>query len=241
MVFYKRARRSARTHRRTYQNNGAIPPELKYLDTTIAETAIPSAADWSGCELDPTTSSYFSVFGPDVGDSATNRDGKHCVIKSIQMHGTIRYPQLSTATVAEMYSQPCIVALVLDKQTNNVQLNSENIFINNIAGAAPFQEIGVAVPFRNMDFAKRFKILKVWRFFPTPKTVHVSGANAVYEGCVLTFEFYTKCQIPVNFNAQNSGVIANILDNSLHVVANCCASGATVPLLAYSVRCRFLG
>jgi len=127
------------------------------------------------------------------------------------------------------------VALVLDKQTNGAQLNSEDVFKNTIAAAAT-----AANPVRNLLFANRFQVLKEWRGTLTPPAVSFDGTNMEVWGSSERIECFIPMDLPVNFNSGTTASVANVIDNSLHMIAFCNGTGLAANL-HYNARIRFMG
>jgi len=75
---------------------GFLSIERKFLDTSLAATAIPAPSDCTGGELDP--SSTVMVSTPAVGDGEQNRDGKQIVCLYLEIKGTISQAALEAST-----------------------------------------------------------------------------------------------------------------------------------------------
>lgn len=207
-------------------------PEIKFYDTSLTAASIASTADATGGEQDPSATSMIST--PAVGDGEQNRDGKRIVIKNVQVKGTVA--RLAAEDVANPPSHDEVfIALVLDTQSNAAQLNSEDVFKNLSGNAA-----GGTVPLRNLLFSSRFRVLKT-EVLCMDTTTSVEGDNLHSSpGVVKHFEWFIpfKDGLIVNFNAGTTASIANVIDNSLHVIA---FSSAGTSLLTYNARIRFQG
>jgi len=211
---------------------GFLGIEKKFYDTGLAQTVLVSSAGCSGGEMDPSATSMIST--PAQGDSEQNREGKRIVIKSCMINGLVssapQETQANPPPVLKVY-----VALVLDTQSNGAQLNSEDVFKNTIADATLS-----AVPQRNLLYAQRFRILKSEVFDLDLRTLsHVAADSFSYCGVSVPFQWYVPMDLVVNFNAGTTSSIANVIDNSLHVVAFC-SSATQASYLAYNARIRFL-
>jgi len=228
-VVARRAR--AMLNRRTA---GFLGIEKKFYDTALAATALVAPTDATGGEFDPSATSMIST--PAQGDSEQQRDGKRIVIKSVQVSGVCSTnaltAQTGTAAPVEVF-----VALVLDTQTNGAQLNSEDVYKN--LGAANYLATN---PLRNLLFANRFKVLKEWSMTLEPKTAvnNASATTVSVAGTRCEFDCFLPLDLNVNFNAGTTASIANVIDNSLHIVAYC-SSTALAPTIAYNARIRFMG
>jgi len=228
-VVARRAR--AMLNRRTA---GFLGIEKKFYDTTLANTALTAPTDATGGEYDPSATSMIST--PAQGDGEQNRDGKRIVIKSVQIKGQVSTAPLTAQTVLTNPTD-IFVALVQDMQTNGAQMNSEDCFKNTSADA--FQ---ASQPVRNLLFSSRFRVLKEWNFTLEPKaSVNNASATTVsIQGTRQDFECFIPMELPVNFNSGTTASVANVIDNSLHVIAYC-SSVTLVPKIWYNARIRFMG
>lgn len=225
------ALRGARRLRRRRYNYPSLKQEPKFYDTYLAATAIASNATFAGLEYDPSATSMIST--PAVGDSEQNRDGKKIVITQVEVKGTVINLAQANQTALDNGAHVW-VALVLDTQTNTAQMNSEDCF-KCIEGAnTEYQQ-----PFRNLLFGGRFRILKMKHMYMHSPTASFDGTNIEVGGILRGFKFFKKLRLPVNFNAGTTASIANVQDNSLHVIAWC--SQANTCYLSYGARIRFIG
>lgn len=213
------------------RTGGFLGQELKYFDTSLAASAMVAPTDAAGGEHDPAT--LLTLFCPTQGTGATNRDGRRAVMKSIQISGNLRSaPQINQAAID--LAGDYYVALVLDKQTNAAQMNSEDVFANPSASA-----VLAAAPLRDLERSTRFQVLKQWKGrFPQPVAVY-DGTNIEVGGWELPFTYYSKLNIGVEFVA-NGGTVADIQDNSLHLVAYCTNTGLAATV-NYNCRIRYVG
>jgi len=213
--------------------------ENKFYDTALSLTNIPAPSDCSGGEMDPSTTSMIST--PPQGDTRSSRDGNRIVIKSVLVRGIVEIANIENSLVPKA---PCLVyaALVLDTQSNGVQMNSEDCFTNPSASPLLAPEA-----LRNMSFSTRFTILREEWFDLTPSAVSVAVTTVpdpdilVYNwaGIQRHFEWLLPLELPVNF-LSTGATIAHVVDNSLHVIAFCSNTGY-LPALAYNARIRFMG
>jgi len=233
-------RRSARTNYRrqnTIRNprtGGFVGMELKFMDASRSGLALTAPSDATGGEVDPATMNCLN--GIAQGDGESERDGRRVIMKSIQIEGRIAFA--ASADQADIVTAPNIfIALVWDKQTNQAQLNSEDVFTN--PGAAT----GLAAnPMRDLQYSTRFEVLKTWRLSRPPSPA--AGTDGTNTNSVKTpdvlFRFYKKLpNIPVTFNGTGA-TVASITDNSLHLIAY--ASQVTqASTINYNSRLRFVG
>lgn len=230
-----------RKHRAKYFRNmntrtaGFLGVEHKFYDTSLASGAIGAPVDCSGGEFDPSATSMIST--PSQGDGEQTRDGKKMVIESCHINGIVY--RGSTEGVADP-NNPChvFVALVLDTQTNGAQLNSEDVFKNPLA-----QVTTAASPFKNLLHGPRFKVLKSARFDMNYRTLASPVANShASNGEARPFQWNVKFPkgLHVNFNSGTTASVANVIDNSLHMIAFSTNGGAACTL-NYNARIRFQG
>jgi len=189
----------------------------------------------TGGEYDPTAlpAACLALNVPAVGDSEQNRDGKKIVCKNVSVKGYIQRAASEDA-VNPPASEKVFVALVLDTQTNGAQCQSEDIYKNLAADNG-----GCVAPLRNLLFGERFRILKS-ELFDMDQTVSVEGADLHSSPAISkTFDWFVNLNdLPVQFNAGTTAVIANCVDNSLHMVAFSVSGLCT---MSYNARVRFMG
>lgn len=209
---------------------GFLGMEKKYYDTALADATVLGPTDATNGVYDPSATSMIST--PAQGDGPQNRDGKRCIIKSIQITGNIREP-INPSTVDGVLPSAYMISLVQDTQTNAAQIASENVFTNVSA------DLDLAAsPTRNLLFASRFKVLKTWHGVLKPSSSFgLSGAFKSH-GDIRLFRCFLKVDMPINFNAGTTSSIANVIDNSLHIVAYTTTSR---PQMSYNARIRFVG
>lgn len=211
-----------------------LDTELKFLDNSLANQALVAATNWAGAELDPATT--LCLTAPAQGDTASSRDGKQIIGKSIHVTGQVYM------LPAELQGspQPAIhvtLSLVLDKQTNNAQLNAEDVYSNTSADASlnTYSQ-------RNLNFAKRFKVLKSETFiFDNTAVSHFAVDSFSWPGRSVNFDWFIPLNdLRINFNSTTTGVIGNVLDNSIHLIGNANATTGA-PTVSYNARFRFIG
>jgi len=168
------------------------------------------------------------------GSGASQREGRKITNVSIEIEGNVYCaPQAGQATTDV---PPTIkIALVLDTQTNGAQLNSEDVFANPSGNAALASSC-----LRNMLYTKRFRVLKTLTIsMPQVGVVAEGAADIEQAGAAMPFKIFRKLGFVTSFLA-NNGTIADITDNSLHLVAF--ANNTTMaPGLFYQARLRYRG
>lgn len=212
---------------------GFLGIEKKFLDTARAEIAIAATAALTGGEYDPSAGCTGCLSCPAQGDTEQSRDGKRIVIDSLIVKGyVVNGPTASTAVegVTKVF-----LAVVLDTQSNGAQLNSEDVF-KSLGGSDAFN----ACPTKNLLFGNRFRILKSQVYDLTPPGAFVASANFGANGVRRDFDWYIpfKGGLQVNLNAGTTADVANVIDNSIHIVAFSTLAGSA---LGYNGRIRFQG
>lgn len=223
------------------RTGGFLGIENKFFDTGVVNKTLNGNAAWNGHEMDPAaTESCLNAIAQ--GDGQSNRDGKQVRLTSVYVTGQV-IRAISSGVSAAAHGGTVFLALVLDTQTNGAQLNSEDVYINPAANA-----ITTAIPLRNLQYTSRFKVLKTLVIpFDAPngytESPNAGGAGTGdYDigGCSRTFQWYCKLDLPVNFTG-NTSDIANIMDNSLHIVGTSELASTSSMLLSYNARVRFVG
>lgn len=231
-----RAKRQAVYQLANQRTAGFLGIESKFFDLGVVPTTLTGVANWASCEADPAATLCLSC--PAQGDGEQSRDGKKCVITSVQIAGVVTRPSYE-GEINPPGAYQVFLALVLDTQTNGAQLNSEDVYVNT-AGSLT----AAVVPDRNLQYSSRFRVLRTWTLDMTPVTMTSEGANLFSAPSMQkVFEGYVgNLNIPVNFTG-TTAVVTNVVDNSLHLVFNTNnPSGAThAPTLCYNSRIRFQG
>jgi hypothetical protein len=211
--------------------------EKKFYDTYLTDSALTAPTDFSGGEHDPSATSMIST--PPQGDNQSERLGKRISIHSVQIKGNLKVNGEADQAGADN-PQRCFVALVLDTQSNGAQLNSEEVFTQAGAAATTHND----TPLRNLLWGSRFRILKSMTHVFTLDGMAYSGTvNQIEQaGAATNFEWYIpfKDGLTVNFNAGTTPSIANVIDNSLHIIAFT-TDASNAAQLSYLARIRYTG
>jgi len=221
--------------RRSIATRSWLGIEKKFYDNGILAQAIVAPTDASGAELDPSATSMVST--PAQGDGEQNRDGKQIACLYLEMNAVINIPSVEDAA-NPVQPVAVYIAVVLDSQTNGAQLNSEDVF-KNTAGNA----LTAASPLKNLLFGKRFRILKSQTFqFPMVQNTAEGDNLHSASGQQKLFKWFIPLRgMKINFNAGTTASIANVIDNSIHVIGYCTNVTLITPSLSYNSRLRFLG
>ncbi len=214
---------SKRTKYQRASRGGMMGQELKFIDHSVAGTAL--ATSTTGAELDP-VSNVNCLNACAQADGESDRDGRKCIIKSLHIRGRLALDAAAGATVAS--GRLVRILVVHDKQTNGLQLNSEDVLLG---GADP------VTSHRNLQFTNRFRVLKDQIFHLNTQAAAGNGTANDSAAFLQYFNWNFKLNIPTIYSA-TTAVIASITDNSLHVIALADAAGVT---MLYESRVRFVG
>lgn len=178
--------------------------EIKYFDTGRTQFNVAQGTTSAGFEADPATALCLNAIVK--GYDANNRIGDKIKVVGIELSFVIQKTYL-----AYYNANSCFVSLVLDKQTNGAQLNSEDVYTKTIATGHPHW-------FRNPKYMERFVELESkLKLFNT--TTNFDGVTW-YGGYEYdTFKWEIPMNLPVNYKG-NAGTVADIADNSLHIIAH---------------------
>lgn len=209
--------------------------ERKYFSSIRAITALgdaSAAVTWAGFEADPATLN--TLFAPTQGDDYLNRDGRKVQILAIKIKGIFTVAGQADQTGADDGAL-IRVALVQDKQTNAAQLNAEDVLVG--VGNAGLNILN----FQNAAFFGRFKVLKDKFYTLQNPNATYDGTNIEAMGLVKSFKMNHKFRKPViiHFNGTNGGTVADIIDNSFHIIA-AANNVELVPAMGYQCRVTFI-
>lgn len=207
--------------------------ENNYYDSYASGSIQAITTSWAGAENVPAT--ILTLFAPTEGNGIENRSGQKVQVKSLRIRGNIKQPALTAQTVSD---SPGIVRLILvmDTQTNAAQVQAETV----MTGQSVTSQSWFA--FQNTTGIGRFRVLKD-KVFALRRDTAVNNASAgtvSSSGTNMPFKFNIKFKKPliVRFNGTNGGTVADIIDNSFHVL---CASDQAGNTIQYSARTTFVG
>ncbi len=208
--------------------------EVKFYDQGLVAASLTTNTAAAGGEHDPSATLMLNTVTQ--GDGESQRDGRRITMKSIFVTGLIDVARASGDSVASA-ATAIFIALVMDTQTNGATLASENVFLNPAGNA-----ILGAQPLRNLQFTKRFRILATRKFILGNQSMtNDTGATGgvIASGMQRRFQMFSKLNTVVNYTGTTE-TVANIADNSLHIIA-WCSSLDLVPKISYTSRLRFVG
>lgn len=236
------ARSSAVGARRKYSPRAAIPGEMKYFDCDYTATAITAlTTTWpGGTMVDPLTTinlgsaavaNPLCLVAPTVGAALNQRIGRQILVRKIKVRGTINVPAQAAAATADSATRVRIM-LVHDMQTNATQMTGAQLMQDASAANTTVNS------FQNPNNFGRFRVLKDKTF--TLYNPNMAGspttADLVQQGLTKTFKWVINFKVPVavHFNATNGGTVADIVDNSFHMVAGTDNTTLAPTLIYYS-------
>jgi len=216
--------------------------EMKYMDSELQTAAIAAVTTtWvATTNQDPTTTMNLgsaavanpqNLCSPTVGSALNQRIGRQIQVLKIKVRGTIQIPAQTPANGGEGASK-CRIILVQDKQTN----------AGLMTGAQLMRDGGVAGTtinsFQNPDNFGRFRVLKdVTYSLQDPNAFTDAVPAPAMNGRKTNFKFNVNFKKPVevHFNATNGGTVADIVDNSFHLLCGA-DSIAYAPVINYYSR-----
>jgi len=212
------------------RTGGFLGKELKFLDTEVTGTSIPTSV--AGSEIDPATVLCLNAVAQ--GDGPSDRDGNRYILKSVHVRGYVNWAALVDGSLPAPDTFVRLIVL-LDTQTNAAQFNAEDVIVD------PSSTNLDAVTPRNLQYAARFKVLadKIIRKHQAPVAGGSSAGLADTGGVAVPFEIYRKLNLPVQCTGTSANVTA-ITNNSLHVMAISSDNGLITPSLRYYSRVRFI-
>lgn len=182
-----------------------INPEFKFLDVSPASFTFGSTPP--GIHL---------LNGAMLGTSSTNRIGRSTKMKSIQIDMVLNRNPAALAGVADH----CKVMLVLDKDPSQTQFGIGQLWADSTQP--------VISP-RNLDYRKRFVILKDWNI----------SFNSIGNNASRSISYYKQIDMHTIFDGSNLGDITDIINNALYLVFTSTAP-TNQPLADFYSRIRFL-
>lgn len=230
--------------KKTYKKpatKGAVG-EMKYYDTELTATALVASTDWTGTEFDPSTTNEASpvattltLFAPKQGSNINQRVGKKCHLHRIKIRGVINCPAQANQTAGDegLFIR---MSLVQDTQTNITQAQGEQIFTDPTTNSS----LNAISSFINVDTLGRFRVLKEKYIQWQQTQMTYDGTNIEQSGSMRMFKIGHNFKIPqeVHFNATNGGTVADIVNNSFHLIVNA-SNISLAPFISYYCRCYY--
>lgn len=217
------------------RTGGYLGIELKFYDTKLVGAALASPVDATGGEHNPTAVICLNTVTAGTGEE--QRIGRKITMHSIGIRGVVNCaPQTGVANIDA--ATEIFIALVHDKQTNGALLNSEDVFTNKGANAILATSL-----WNNLQFKDRFNVLATRKFNmqnPTAFNDAAATGNGEQAGLQQVFQIFVNLKGMKTLYKATTETIANIIDNSLTIVAFCNNTGL-VPQISYNARLRFTG
>lgn len=188
--------------------------ERKYTDTELVTSAISqvtTGSGWANTLVNPAIVATFVC--PTVGTSFQQRIGRKIQLVSLRIRGEVGiYAQ---AVSGAAHAQTLRMIVFQDKQTNGIPLeNPADLLYSGNSGAVPVHY------FQNANSFGRYKILfdkyynmQAFQFF----NISESQPNIPGRSYAFNLQFNFRTPITIHFNAQNTGTIQDIIDNSFHM------------------------
>lgn len=187
--------------------------EMKYFDAGLASTVIAGTTDWTGSEYDPAT--ILTLCCPTQGAAINQRIGREISIHKIKVRGSILMTYTYNTALTTWASPAVRLILYVDNQTNSAQSQGEYVMSTPTAG-------GAWLSYQNIDMFGRFNVLKDKMInLPIYSSSFVDSTHYANAPSRVNFKFNINLKTPikVRFNNTNGGTIADITDNSLHIIA----------------------
>lgn len=207
-----------------------VQTERKYFDTFLSGGVIAQTTDWTGTELDP--AALNCLFVPSEGSDIDNRVGRKVTVLKQTIRGVIKMGA-SNAKTAAIDQGPVRLVWYVDTQTNGSQAQGEELMA---APGAATTELASNC-FQNTNNFGRFQVLKDVTYRARPDNVFFDGTDGAANAVYIPFKLkrnWTKGLV-VRFNATNGGSVADIIDNSMHLIGTAMNSDQTITL-SYQVR-----
>lgn len=190
----------------------ALPTdELKFFDTTKTTT---------------TSSTSGAIFNSSLvlipqGVTESNRVGRKCVVKRLNMRGNF---DLVSATAANQTSDVLRVIVYVDKQTNGAAAT-----VTDILETATYNS------FRNLSNTQRFQILYDKSFGLNAPSGQGDGTTFAYGEYAEPWSMNKTLSLPIEYNS-TTGALTEITSNNIGVLV---ISKAGAAKFDYVARVRF--
>lgn len=224
----------------------AVTGEMKYYDTELVAAAISACTTtWiAGTLMNPSSSinlgdaavaTPLCLFAPKVSAALNGRIGRKVRVMKIRINGTVSAGAQSAHAAAD--NAPLVrLMLVQDCQTNAAAMTAAQLMNDATSATATINSM------QNPNNFGRFKVLKQKKITLSnlSMTGSPTGADVILAGVKIPFKFNVKFKVPidVHFNATNGGTVADIVDNSFHIVCGCDSTGPA-EVLAYYCRVAY--
>lgn len=216
--------------------------EMKIFDTARLELIPSVVIDWASLITNQNPNTQQTLFSPTRGTDINQRNNRVAWVHSIHIRGIIDIQFQTGATAWTVDEAPLFrVLLIQDTQSNGVNVPTTEI----LGPTQVFPDVASGIlAFQNPSTVSRFKILdekfiNAYEYFATA----IGFSTQVQLGKTLTYDlkFTPKEPIKINFNGQNSGSLADIVDNSFSILAGTHpVQGLGTPVMTNQYRCRVM-
>lgn len=211
--------------------------ERKYFDSLLSAAAIATSTDWTGTELDPATAN--ALFTPGPGTGINQRVGRKVNVLGLRIRGNLNAPSQVTQASGD-HGVVVRVICYQDRQTNGAQSQGEDVMV------APATATSLLATQSMMSLANlgKFNILKdkIYKFEqPSIANDAATTGNLTQTGQTIPFKYNIKFKKPitVHFNATGGTTVADIVDNSFHIIGTC-SNNAMAVTMNYQCRTVFV-
>lgn len=219
----------------------AVTGEMKYFDCERTQQNVSACTTtWvTGTRMDPSSTIDLGaaavtdpecLFAPTVGAALNQRIGRKCHMYKIKLNGLVTVPVQAAQSTAD--NAPLVrVMLVMDTQTNAAPMTSAQLMNDATSAEATINS------FQNPNNFGRFRVLREKKITISNTSLTGSPATIVQSGWAIGFKlsYSFKQPVVVTFNATTGGTVADIIDNSLHLVI-ATSTTALGPTIAYYSR-----
>lgn len=217
--------------------------ETKYFDSEYGLTNVAQiTTTWASTNADPTTGSQACLFAPTQGTTKNSRSGNKVKVTGLRINARIRCPAQTSQTTPDNGGLVRVI-LFLNRDCNGAQVTGDKVIAKQGA-TVTFTDPNALFGFMNANSCPKIKILRDKTFtFHSPSGTYDGSARYQVNGITKHFEWRIKYinGLDVQFKA-NAGVVADITDNSFHIIAGS-NLGTTVndlnPKLGYVCRVYF--
>ncbi len=180
-----------------YNRKGAysrgVQPELKFFDTTISASPVPSTGVFQN-----------SLVIIPQGDGQSNRDGRKIQVKSLTTHMHFVLDTVASASLA--HHDTILVKLVLDTQVNGALPLALDYVVDSTN----------SLTFRNLANSQRFKTLWARSVNLFPHAAAGDGSTNDSGEYAIDMTVHIKVDVPIYYNASAStGAISTQESNGL--------------------------
>jgi len=199
---------SKRTRTGGYINGFPGDSDRKFKDVSMPAAAVAATPTVHG--------QGYTVITQGAGNS--QRVGRRCCVKTIQVRSTITFAPGTDAHAGALVH----FWMVQDTQSNGAVAAFGDIFSRYDGGAIAAGDAGRVM--RNLEYVERFKILKHWvfRFQPTATNIAGTEHNTTYQA----FEDFLNVNIPLDYSGA-TGAIGELRKNNIVLYGGVVGLGAT--------------